>query len=303
MATHIISRRIQFIIQYIYDSHFPSKLKMLEFLKGHDFTVSPRTFDRDLERIRCDFGLEILYDKQNNGYYINEEESVKVSSFFKFLELVSVANVFSESLKDSNKILEFVSFDDSKSFKGLPNLKPILIAMREDRDLTFVHENFQHKTFKNYKITPLLLKEYENRWYVIGVPEGMQEIRTFGVDRLTSVRTEGLTSIQKHGYKHELAIFDTIIGLDYENKKPIPIRLLVNELHVNYMRNLPIHNSQVIHPVNEIGQHFVDFYLIPNYEFKTQVLKMGAEALVVSPAAFKKDIKLLLKATLKRYDT
>jgi len=301
MATHVISRRIQYIIQYIYDSHFPSKSNMIEILKDHDFQVSPRTFDRDLERIRSDFGLEILYDKAKNGYYINEEESVKVGSFFKFLEIATVADIFSESLKDHNKIFEYVSFDDSKSFKGLANLKPILIAISEDRKLSFVHENFQHKTFKNYEITPLLLKEYENRWYVIGIPEGMQEIRTFGVDRLTNVKSGTRTAIRKSDYQKQLNVFDTIIGLDYENKQPIKIRLLVNELHINYMRNLPIHHSQVIHPINEAGKHFVDFYLIPNYEFKSQVLKMGRNAVVISPESFKEALKKELEATLENY--
>lgn len=302
MATHVISRRIQYLIQYIYDSHFPSKNHILDILKCQDHHISPRTFDRDLERIRSDFGLVILYDKQKDGYYIHEDKSVKVASFFKFLEIVSVANVFSESLKDSNKILEFVSFDDSSLFKGLANLKPILIAISENQKLSFIHENFKHKTFKNYEITPLLLKEYENRWYVIGVPEGMQEIRTFGVDRIQDIKLGGFSTIKKNDYEQQLSVFDTIIGLDYEHKNPIEIRLLVDELHVNYMRNLPIHHSQVIHSKNEYGQYFVDFYLVPNYEFKTQVLKMSANAVVISPLSLKEEIKQLLKVTLERYN-
>ena len=302
MATHVISRRIQFIIQYIYDSHFPSKIKMMDFLQNHDFLISSRTFDRDLERIRADFGLEILYDKAKNGYYINEEKSVKVSSFFKLLEIVSVADIFSESLKDSSKILEYVSFDDSKSFKGIANLKPILIAISEDRKLTFIHENFQHKTFKDYEITPLLLKEFENRWYVIGVPKGMKEIRTFGIDRISHIKIGEFSNILKSDYQKQLALFDDIVGLNYDTKKPIKVRLLVREIHINYMRSLPVHHSQVIHPANENGKHLVDFYLVPNYEFKTQVLKMGTEAVVVSPQTFKKEIIQMLKQTLNSYE-
>lgn len=301
MATHVITRRIQHIIQFIYDSHYPSKIRLSEFVNSHDFMVSSRTLDRDLERIRADYGLDILYDKGKNGYYINKDSSVKVSSFFKFLEIVSIADIFSASLKDSHKMLEYVSFDDSKSFKGIENLKPILIAISQNRKLHFIHENFTLKTFKTYEISPLLLKEYENRWYVIGVPEGTEEIRTFGIDRITELTVGKFSKIIKESYEQELKVFDSIIGLDYENKQPIKIRLLVNDPHINYMRSLPIHSSQVIHPQDENGQYFTDFFLVPNYEFKAQVLKMGSNAVVVSPDEFKEEIKGMLKTALGRY--
>jgi len=149
MATHIISRRIQFIIQYIYDYNYPSKIDLLRFLNEKDFKVSPRTLERDIDRIRADFGLEIVYSKANQGYYIDKDKSVKVASFFKFLEIVTVADILSKSLKDSNKILDYVSFDDSKNFKGIENLKEILIAISQKRKLHFVHENFWRNTLKN----------------------------------------------------------------------------------------------------------------------------------------------------------
>jgi predicted DNA-binding transcriptional regulator YafY len=301
MATHVITRRIQHIIQFIYDTHYPSKIRLTEFISNHDFIISPRTLDRDLERIRADYGLDILYDKAKNGYYINKESSIKVSSFFKFLEIVSIADIFSASLKDSHKMLEYVSFDDSKSFKGIKNLKSILIAIAQNRKLHFIHENFTLKTFKTYVIAPLLLKEYENRWYAIGVPDGMTTIRTFGIDRITELTIGEFSKIVKEVYEPELKVFDTIIGLDYEDKQPIKISLLVNDPHINYMTSLPIHSSQHIHPQNENGQYLVDFFLVPNYEFKAQVLKMGEKAVVVSPDKFKNEIKEILQNALKRY--
>jgi predicted DNA-binding transcriptional regulator YafY len=63
------------------------------------------------------------------------------------------------------------------------------MAISQCKDLDFVHENSQIKPIKITK-SPLLLKEYENRWYVIGVPKGMNEIRTFGIDRISTFREE-----------------------------------------------------------------------------------------------------------------
>lgn len=301
MATHIISRRIQYIIQYINDFKFASKKKILDFLNKKDFNVSARTLERDIERIRADFGLEIVYSKEKNSYYIDEEKSIKVESFFKFLEIANIADILGESLKDSNKILDYVSFDDSKSFKGIENLKEILIAISQKRKLLFIHENFGRNTFKNYEITPLLLKEYENRWYVIGVPEKMNEIRTFGIDRITNLSLGKLSKLKSNLFKDQLKSFDNIIGLGYNKSKPENIRLLVDGAHIKYMKSLPLHHSQIIHPENEKGQHQVDFILIPNYEFITQILKIGDEVEVIYPEVLKLEIKRILKKTINRY--
>jgi len=301
MATHIISRRIQNIIQYVYDFKYPSKQDILNFLKERDFNISNRTLERDIERIRADYGLEIAYSKANNGYYIDEDKSVRVDSFFKFLEIVSVADIFSESLLDSNKILDYVSFDDSKYFRGVENLKDLLIAINQNRKIQFVHENYELHTLKEYQITPLLLKEYENRWYVIGVPEEMNEIRTFGVDRLSKLVLGKISKIKKKSFTKQVNNFQNIVGLNFEDGKSVKISILVDGLHIKYMKSLPLHHSQSIHPKNSENKHQVDFHLIPNYEFMTQILKMGDYAEVISPIELRDEVRGMLESTLKNY--
>jgi len=301
MATHIITRRIQNIIQFVYDSKYPSKQAILDYLEDKDLFLTSRTLERDFERIRTDLGLEITYSKKQMGYFIDEENSVKVDSFFRLLEIVSIADIFSESLKDSKKILDFVSFDDSKSFKGIENIKTILLAISQKRKLHFKHHNFERNTLRKYELTPFLLKEFENRWYVIGVPTGVNKIWSFGIDRLSDIEKGNKANLKKSEFNKQLKTYEEIVGLNPEDKKVEKIRLYINTLHVNYMRSLPLHHSQVIHPKDEKGFHFVDFELVPNYEFKTLILKMGDYARVISPPKLKADIVYMLKATLKNY--
>lgn len=302
MATHVIARRIQLLIQFIYDATFPCKSEIVEFLTEQDFKVSNRTLERDFERIRVDYGLEITYNKSRDGYFINEQESVKVNSFFKFLEIVTVADIFSESLKNSKRILEYVDFDDSRFFKGKEHLRLLLIAISQNRRITFEHENYSKDTVTKYIISPLLLKEFENRWYVIGVPGDINDIRTFGLDRISNLELKGVSKINKVQYEERLAKFDNIIGLHYEDNTPVKVRILVNGVHIKYMRSLPLHHSQIIHSENEKGQYFVDFFLVTNYEFKTQILKIGPEAEVIYPDLLNQEIKEMLEKTLGRYN-
>jgi predicted DNA-binding transcriptional regulator YafY len=301
MSSYIISLRIQLLIQYVYDNKYPTKEAILKYLKEKDLAVASRTIERYLEKIRADFGIEIEYDSKERGYFINEEKSVKVDSFFKFLEIVQVADIFTKSLKDSNKMLEYVSFDDSKNFKGIDNLKDLLLAIKDNREITFQHENYWKNSTKPYTVTPLILKEYLNRWYVICVIDNNDTIRTFGLDRISNIEIKEFSNKKRKDYFKKLSKFEHTVGLTYGKGQPEKVSLLVDELHVKYMRSLPLHQSQIIHKKNKEHKHQVDFYLYPNYEFKTQILKIGAEVEVLSPQYLRDEVIGLLEKSLNNY--
>jgi predicted DNA-binding transcriptional regulator YafY len=301
MSKYSIPLSFQSLIQFVYDSHYPSKDEIIAHLEKKDQVISKRTLERYFERIRADLGVEITYDYQLKGYFINEDESVKVASFFKFLEIVQVADIFSNSLKESNTILEYVSFDDSKNFKGIENLKDLLLAIKEQREITFQHESFWRDAITTYRITPLILKEYLNRWYVVGVTDQSDEIRTFGIDRISDITIKEASSIHRAAYTEKLEKFQHTVGLTYGTGEPEKVSLLVDALHVKYMRSLPLHASQVILPKNKDNKHQVDFYLYPNYEFTTQILKIGAEVEVLSPPSLRDEVIRILEASLGNY--
>ena len=301
MSSYKISLSIQLVIQYVYDHKYPTKKNILMHLEEKDMPISERTLERYFEKIRADFGIEIEYDSKERGYHINEEKSVKVASFFKFLEIVQVADIFSNSLKDSNTILDYVSFDDSKNFKGIDNLKDILVAVKEQREISFLHENYWRNSNKEYTITPLMLKEYLNRWYVVGATNNNDELRTFGIDRISELEIKNTSKKKREDYKDRLSKFNHTVGLTYGEGEPEKVSLLVDELHVKYMRSLPLHQSQVILPLNDDKKHQVDFYVYPNYEFKTQILKIGAEVEVLSPQYLRDEIVGMLEGSLRNY--
>ena len=300
MSKFAIPRGLHSIIQFVKNNPYPSKEDIIYHLEDKDLSVSSRTLDRYLASIRADLGVAITHSKANNGYFIDEENSVRVESFFRYLELVEIADIFSKSLMDSNEILEYVSFDDSRNFKGIENLKAILIAIKENKQLTFQHHNFSRDSQREYNITPLLLKEYLNRWYVIGAFE-KDEIRTFGIDRISDLKVGKQSKFKREHFKDSLAKFNHTVGLTYLDSEPEKVVLLVDELHVKYMQTLPLHNSQIIYPKDENSQHKVEFFVYPNYEFKTQILKIGAEVEVLEPLYLRQEIREILELSLKKY--
>ena len=286
----------------MYSKKYSSRKEILNHLSDKDHPIGPRTLDRDIERIRADFGLGLEYSSKEKGYYIDDDKTVKADSFFKFLEIRQIADIFSKSLQESNNILEYVSFDDSKNLKGIENLEPLLLAIKQKEEISFEHENYGRDSKKSHTITPLILKEYLNRWYVVGAINNEGKIRTFGIDRIHNLNTGKLSKIKRENCFKNLIKFNHTIGLTYGEKEPEKVSLLIDELHVKYIRSLPLHHSQTIHAKDKNNKHQVDFHVYINHEFKTQILKIGSEAEVLSPKHLRKEIKNMLKASLKNYE-
>src|SRR5690606_30130714 len=99
-------RRYILIIEKLGRKQFPSFDEIKNYLSNHDFEVSNRTIQRDIEQIRSEFGIEIEYNRFKNGYYINEDLSPYIESFVRFFEIVNTADLLIESLKESKNPLD-----------------------------------------------------------------------------------------------------------------------------------------------------------------------------------------------------
>lgn len=291
-------KRYILIVEKIASTGFPSFQVIKDHLSNHGFDISERTLQRNIEQIRYEFGVEIKYDRTQNGYYIDKEESINYDAFIKFLEIVSTANLLTESLKEGKDAISHISFEGDGNLKGIENLKLLLFAIKNHRRILFTHENFETGKRKSYQMMPYLLKEYQSRWYIIGVIKGV-EFRTFGIDRIESI--EILTEAFKPDTKLNPAkLFEDIIGLNYSSNKPEEVILSFTSLQGKYIKALPLHRSlQVIKETEK--EMLVSIMVIPNFELKQKILMMGNSVKVLQPEWLKNEIKVTLKNSLKKY--
>jgi len=219
MSKHGTIRRYTLEIEKIRRGQNPSFQEIKDYLFEHGFEIGDRTIQRDIEQIRFEFGIEIKYDRDKNGYYIDYENSLNIESFFRFLEIVNTAELLTESLHESKDSLKHISFDTGGGLKGIENLKPLLKAIKDNRKISFTHFNFHTEKSRKYALKPYLLKEYQNRWYVVGLIGGFNEFRTFGIDRIENleIKTETFKPDKK---LNPIEMFNKTIGLVYSENTP-----------------------------------------------------------------------------------
>lgn len=299
MAVDAKIRRYYLVLEKIKNKQFPTFKEIQEYIHDEGFEISHRTLQRDVEEIRRCFGVEVVYDSKRGGYYIDEESSLDIDSFLHFLEFITVAETFNSSLVNSEGTLRCVSFDSEGTLKGVHQLDALLRATKERKYIKFDHENYETGKITPYKIEPYLLKEYQNRWYIIGLVPEKNAVYTFGIDRITKLQ------VMKSKFKEENAVkprrlFENVIGLTYQKKKVDTVLISVTPLQAKYLQSLPLHDSQEIILENKKEVQF-QYKLILNYELKQQILFMGDQVKVLQPKDLIKDMKATIKKMGLKY--
>lgn len=274
-----------------------SKTAVLNFLADHGFNISERTFDRYIESLRNEFGVEIEYDVHQNGYAINKASSRDYETFLHMLELSTTASIFEESYS----IRDHISFESERGFKGIRHLGTILRAIKDNRVIRFNHKRFESPEEKQYELEPLLLKEFRNRWYVFGYARNKEEMRTFGLDRILEIDVSTEVFPARFGFNPK-SHFQSIIGLKMRpEEKPEYIVIRVEKVQAKYLLSLPMHASQEL--LREEGDDACfSYFLIPNYEFYQQVLMMGTKAEILEPAYLRERFKEVIQEIAAKYE-
>lgn len=298
MSKHSQVRRSILLIEKIQSGTYPNQSDILHFLEDNDIYIKDRTFQRDLKHIREEFGLNIEYSKLQQGYFINDEDSVSSDTFSKFLELMSTAEELSNSISEYNKTLQFISFDNGGTLTGLKNLPLFLRAIRERRYLRFTHTNYQNDTEKQYTIAPYLLRLYQNRWYLIGKIES-GKYRTFGIDRIQMPALLA-RNFKPNPKEDPKMLFENMIGVIYGWHDYQKVVISFHPSQAPYLKSLKIHSSQHI-LVDNYKEFRIELFLHPNFELSQQILKYGSWATVLEPQWLVDEMKEQIKNMLQNY--
>jgi predicted DNA-binding transcriptional regulator YafY len=288
MSSYSSIRRYYLLFEKVNRQHYPSFNEIQSYFKEHDIEISDRTLQRDVNHLRNDFGIEIAYDKNSNGYYIDNETSINPDVFLRFLEVVATAEMFHETLKDSKDTLKFIQFEAVGSMKGIEYLPLILKAIKDTHSISFKHYNFHSDTTKDYVIHPYMLKEYQNRWYVVGKPENLNEFRTFGIDRISELKI--LKTYFTRQEDSPVEYFENIVGLTWNPYKIEKVRFQIFKPDDKYIKTLPIHKSQQLVSETENTSTF-EMKVVVNYELVQRFMMLGNACIVESPISLVQQLK------------
>jgi proteasome accessory factor B len=292
------NKRYLLLIEKLKQKRYPTKQKLLEFLKENDEEISERTLDRDINTIRFELNTVIKYDRSKRGYFIDDDSSLNTDNLVQYLQLF----VLGEMLGSDKKAIEYIQFESSlTSYKGINYIKDLLFAISNHRVITIQHKKHQADEATEHKLHPYLLKEYEKQWYLIAKPVEKDRLFYYGIDRIQNITTTKKTFKPKKNLKPREE-FDDVIGIwNPQNEKKEKFVLSFNATQGNYIKSSPIHSSQDIELENG-DETRISLVVKPNPELYQHILKWLPDVKVIEPAWLIKEMKEILNKSLKKYD-
>jgi len=292
-------KRYTLILEQLNRSKYPSTSDLVSTISDQGLKLSERQLKRDIESLRFEFGLEIHYSALHRGYFL-ESGQTAFPYFLKLLEFSQNAELLTAYLKKGLDISEILDFEDFHSFKGTGFLQNLALSILNCKELRLVYKRFDSETEKEYNFRPYLLREYLNRWYVIGFLSENNEIRTFGLDRIITFSSTGKTF--KNTEKQKVAsLFKNVIGIHASfDDQAEEIKLSCHPYLGNLLKSLPLHPSQKIES-ETAEETIVSLKVVINYEFTQRLLMMADQSHVISPLCLKDEMRKLLTEVQKNY--
>ena len=279
-----------------------------------DFLPSKETIQKDLANMRLPypdgFDAPIRYCHINRGYEytdpnyslagvsLRQEELDTIRESVDLIRSIGGSRISHQFTNAVEKLLS-ATIEKSNSDENRPIIQTMIPpisrgfehfdcfykACKEKTPVSFIHFSYKKRTFTNIIIHPFLIKEFENRWYIIGYSENHTEIRTFGMDRISEP-----ILLKKKFYKVDSKEMDEHLNEIYgvfpiPNTKKETIKIHVSQLGTHYLQAYPIHESQNIIKNSE-GTSTITFQLIPSIELARYFLSQGRHVRIISPKWF-----------------
>lgn len=313
---------------------YPSKLDLRQACEEELYGdtvgehISESTIEKDLFAMREEMDAPIAYSIKYRGYYytdtnfsINEQPltdddrasiqfALSTLSQFKQTDLFKqfgnalnkVIDRININLNDhSQNKLQYIQFEKGVAGTGNEYITPLLVAIESGYITYFSYESFVTQIKKTRKVTPLLLKEYKNRWYLISFDLVKNKVITYALDRISELDATNQKGDKPLNFNSD-RYFKYAVGITAsEEAKPEQIVLTASNIAAKYIASRPFHQSQNIISATENATEF-SFFALVSEELIREILSYGGDVKIIAPDSLRTEVLSRIKKMYGNYE-
>ena len=185
---------------------------------------------------------------------------------------------------------------------GVENVQIILEAIDKKKGIECEYYSFNKQSHKHHLLIPYFLRTWEQRWYLVAEPDNHHHGQSvFALERMDNVRLTEKKMTPSDDITAE-EYFAGSFGVNHsDNQKPEKILIKVYDTQVEYIKALPIHESQKEIETNEEWSIF-EYHLVPCFNFYQQLLWHRERIEVLEPVYVREEMKSVLQKMLEKYN-
>ena len=207
---------------------------------------------------------------------------------------------------------QIISFANNPYLQNSNLLGTLFDNISNEVVIRLSYHTFSDETIRSIDFHPYLLKQYNERWFLLGAADSDHKILNFALDRIDKV--EPLPEKKYIECPDDIyERFEDIVGVTlYEERQVEHIVCWVSEASKGYVNTKPIHESytpfkgekesQLHEQYPKLdGGLFFSIDCIPNFELIRELCSFGGNLIVLSPESIREDIMNRLIAHLEQY--
>jgi len=290
--------------------------------EGTDKPISMRTIRMDLKAMRSEqLGYNAPIVVTDKKYYTYEDPEYSITDIPLTTQDLNILQEVSHLLKQFkgfnhfNEVNEMISkledkiyseqhhqapvidFEKNELLAGLEWLDLLYKSIIERTTLSITYQSFKARQPGQLIFYPYLLKEYRNRWFILGMHKKDRQLLTLALDRILNIEPLQDEPYRKNKDFNAQTYFADIIGVSHTGVNPVEVVFLADHHQAPYIKTKPLHPSQKILESGREGILF-GITVIPNLELERELLGFGEGLKVISPLSI---VRKLKKRTEKMY--
>ena len=260
--------------------------------------LAPRTFANHVAASSDVFGIEIVCDRRSNTYYIENDGDLDGHGIRAWMmDALSLNSLLNESAGKKDRIF-FETVPSSHQF-----LTTVIRAIRDGRKLRVEYQGYTMEQSRVFEVEPYFIREFKRRWYLYGHKDSDKDTRPhmYAMDRMLAVEILP-DSFRMPADMDAQSWFGSLYGgRRYGDIKSRQVLLKVYGKQVRYFRSLPLHSSQEEVETHR-GYSVFSYYLVPDYDFKQDVLSYGGAIEVLEPKDLRETMIELITNAANNYN-
>ncbi len=300
---------------------------LYEYENKHS-SVSKRTVQLDIQMMRSDkLGYNAPIVSYEKKYYKYDEpsysimnipitendmsvlsETVEMLKQFKDFSLFSELGGIIQRLEDKvysekTKSAAIIHLDKNEKLKGLVHLDVLYQAILKKICLKISYQSFKARTPSDIIFHPFILKEFNNRWFLVGRKTKEAPVATLALDRIVKIDYELKIPYLEENFNGD-EYYKNTVGVTVLNKEePKEVVLKIDRSNAPYVLTKPFHHSQEVLERFKDGSVTIELNVHHNFELERLILGFGESIEVIRPRVLRNRIRRKLGLALEKYKT
>jgi predicted DNA-binding transcriptional regulator YafY len=295
--------------------------------EGREINVSKRTIQLDIQMMRSDkLGYNapiVVYEKKYYRYEdedysitdipLNESdmkvlsETVEMLKQFKDFSLFSELGGIIQRLEDKvytekTKQSAIIHLDKNENLRGLEHLDTLYQAIVKKMVLKISYKSFKAKEPSIITFHPFILKEFNNRWFLVGRASAEKPVINLALDRMEAIDYDLNIDYLDEDFDGDDYYKNTFGVTVLSDEHVQEIHLKIDKRNAPYVITKPIHHTQKVLENNPDGSIVVSVVLVVNYELERLILGFGESLEVLKPESLRRKIKWKLNNAIQNYE-